>query len=293
MEIIVVDNASTDGSPESVKSRFPHVRLFCNDSNLGFAKANNLGISASTGRYACLVNSDVKVLKDCITRLVDYCESHTDVGMVGPHVTGRDDRLQPSCRTFPTLQSSLYRALALDTLFPRSRVFASHAMTWWDYNDTREVDVLSGCFWFIRQSALKIVGGLDTRFFMYGEDIDFCRRFHQAGWKVVFNPEAAIIHYGGASSSNAPARFAVEMQRAFLQYFLKHDGRLKTCIHFVLALFLHLGRFFGSFVPWILLPARRPVLLERIHSSGACAKWLVKTFVMGGLFGRGIAREQT
>jgi GT2 family glycosyltransferase len=282
-EIIVVDNASTDGSWEMVRDEFQEVVLLRNESNVGFARANNLGIKASRGRYVCLVNSDVKVFPDSIEILVDFMEANPGVGLVAPKILNSDLTLQPSCRTFPSLRGSLYRALALDTLFPRSRHFAAHPMTWWNYDDVREVDVLSGCFWVVRRIALEQVGGLDTRFFMYGEDIDFCRRFHVANWKVVFNPQAKAIHYGGASSANAPAKFAVEKQRADLQYFLKHDGRLKTIAQAFLAVLNHCLRCLSHGLLWILFPGRRRTLSEKILKSAACASWLTRTLRGGNL----------
>ena len=217
MEIIVVDNASTDGSPECVRDCFPYVRLIRNNSNLGFARANNIGIAASTGKYVCLINSDVKVLDDCITRLVEYCETHPDVGMVGPRIIGGDGLLQRSCRGFPSLWNMFCRALSLDAHFPRIKAFSGYALAYWPHDTQAEVDILSGCFWLIRKGSLTKVGLLDETFFMYGEDMDWCRRFWSGGWKLVFLPSATAIHYGGASSANAPVRFQAEMQRADLQ----------------------------------------------------------------------------
>jgi GT2 family glycosyltransferase len=231
-EIIVVDNASSDGSLEMVRDEFPEVRLVAMEKNVGFARANNVGINESRGRYLCLVNSDVEVFDDTVGNLFDYMEAHREIGMLGPRVLNSDMSRQASCRRFPDLKSSFFRALKLDTTFPRSRMFGRHHMTDWNYDDIRGVDILSGCFWTIRRKALFEVGLLDERFFFYGEDMDFCRRFHQHGWKVVFYPEAKIIHYGGGSSMNDPERFWVEMQRANLQYFLKHYGRFKSFIYF-------------------------------------------------------------
>jgi GT2 family glycosyltransferase len=241
MEVIVVDNASSDGSAESVENRHPGVRVIRNTANLGFAKANNIGISKSSGRYLCLVNSDVKILKDCITHLVDYCEQQPDVGMVGPRIYGGDGKLQRSCRGFPTLWNMFCRALALDTLFPQSKLFTGYSLSHWSQDAIRSVDILSGCFWLVRRDALSQVGLLDESFFMYGEDMDWCKRFWIKDWKLVFVPTAEAIHFGGASSANAPVRFFIEMQRANLQYWRKHHSRpvvfcyfLISCLHLML-----------------------------------------------------------
>jgi GT2 family glycosyltransferase len=225
MEVIVVDNASSDGSAESVARDYPQVRLIRNVTNLGFARANNIGISAATGKYLCLINSDVKMLPDCINRLVEYQEEHPDVGMVGPRVIGGDGKLQRSCRGFPTVWNMFCRALALDTIFPGTRAFTGYSLRYWPQDTCRAVDILSGCFGWPGARRSDEVGLLDESFFMYGEDMDWCKRFWKQGWKLAFVPEAEAIHYGGASSANAPVRFYIERHRADLQYWQKHHSR--------------------------------------------------------------------
>lgn len=239
VEVIIVDNASTDGSVEMVREEFKEALLLQNDYNAGFAEANNQGIGIARGDFLCLVNSDVHVFPDSIKNILEYLKLNPGVGMLGPKALNRDGSRQTTCRTVPTLRSSFFRALALDTTFPNSSLFGSHFMTNWNYDETREVDILGGCFWMIRRPAIEQVGLLDTRFFMYGEDMDFCRRFHSAGWKVIFYPGAQITHYGGGSSSNAPARFWVEMQRANLQYWIKHRGRLSVLSYYLCLVLYH------------------------------------------------------
>jgi len=231
-EIIVVDNASTDGSWQMVQNDFPEVLLIRNANNTGFAMANNQGIEVSCGRYLCLVNSDVEVYPESIEFLLEQMGGQPEIGIIGPKVLNSDLSLQRSCRSFPNLKHALFRSLKLDTTFPRSRFFGSYQMTYWSCDDIRNVDVLSGCFLMIRREALRRVGLLDTRFFIYGEDIDLCKRFHDSGWQVVFNPGAQIIHHGGASSASAPTRFWIEMQRARLKYWLKHHGRIDTFVYY-------------------------------------------------------------
>jgi GT2 family glycosyltransferase len=274
MEIIVVDNASSDGSAECVENQFPHVRLVRNDSNLGFARANNVGIAQSKGRYLCLVNSDVKVLKDCITRLVDYCEEHLQVGMVGPRVLGGDGKLQRSCRGFPNLWNMFCRALALDTFFPRVKAFCGYALSHWPHDTLTEVDILSGCFWLARRDAAEGVGGLDESFFMYGEDMDWCRRFRSAGWELVFVPGAEAIHYGGASSANAPVRFAVELQRADFQYWRKHYSSLKVASYFLLACLYNVFRIAGFLLAVLASKKQRSLRWQKVQMSLACLEWM-------------------
>ena len=274
MEIIVVDNASTDGSPECVESEYPDVHLIRNADNLGFSKANNIGVSASTGDYLCFVNSDVKVLPDCITRLVGYCEEHLEAGIVGPRILGGDGLLQRSCRGFPSVWNMFCRALALDSIFIKSKLFTGYTLRYWPQNSLCEVDILTGCFWLVRRQALNEVGLLDETFFIYGEDMDWCKRFWTKGWKVVFVPSAEAIHYGGGSSSNAPVRFYIERNKADLHYWKKHHS-VFTVACYLLISFLHmLLRVIGySFV--VLLNPAESGGRYKVKRSLACLKWIL------------------
>lgn len=275
MEVIIVDNASNDGSPEMVEERYPHVRLVRNSENLGFAKANNIGIGESHGRYVALVNSDVHILPDCITRLVEYCETSSDVGMVGPRIQGGTGVLQRSCRGFPGVWNILCRALMLDAVFSRSRWCNGYLMRYWPHDDCRDVDILSGCFWLVRRSALDEVGLLDEGFFMYGEDMDWCKRFRKSGWRVVFNPDAEAIHYGGGSSSNAPTRFFVEKQRADLRYWQKHHNGMAVAAYISISCLHHVLRSLGNAVAFVLQVGDRDTRRYKIKRSAACLKWIL------------------
>src|SRR5208283_2298136 len=175
-EIIVVDNASTDGSPEMIETIFPQVKLIKSDQNLGFAKANNIGIRESTGRYVSLINSDVKVLGNCLDPLAEYLEQHPDVGNVGPRVLNRDMTLQSTCRRFPTLWNNFCEASGLSKVFRGSRFFSGEHMFFFPHDRELDVNVLVGCFWMVRKETFKDVGMLDEDFFIYAEDVDWCRR---------------------------------------------------------------------------------------------------------------------
>jgi GT2 family glycosyltransferase len=274
MEIIVVDNASSDGSAELVENNFPKARLIRNPANLGFAKANNLGIAAGVGRYVCLINSDVKVLPDCISRLVDYCEQNPDVGMVGPRIIGGDGKLQRSCRGFPTLWNMFCRALALNSIFPKIKLFTGYSLSYWPQNDTRAVDILTGCFWLVRRETMGQVGLLDETFFMYAEDMDWSRRFWFDGSKLVFVSSAEAIHYGGASSSNSPIRFYIEKQRADLQYWKKHHSRIATMLFFLISC-LHMSlRIVVYSVMFMFDKSQRQSSRNKLRRSIACLRWM-------------------
>jgi GT2 family glycosyltransferase len=277
MEIIVVDNASSDGSADAVANSYPDVRLIRNTENAGFAKANNVGIAASTGCYLCLVNSDVKVLPDCISRLVEHCEEHTEVGMVGPRILGGDGKLQRSCHGFPGVWNMFCRALALDTMFPQMKIFTGYSLSHWPQDSLRPVDILSGCFWLVRREALNQVGLLDETFFMYAEDMDWCKRFWAERWPVVFVPSAEAIHYGGASSSNSPVRFYIERQRADLQYWRKHHSRLAVGYFFVISC-LHVSlRAAGYFIAAVFKRSARQLYQYKLKRNVSCLRWLISS----------------
>lgn len=236
-EIVVVDNASRDSSAEAVEAAFPQVRVVRNRRNLGFAAANNIGIRQSTGDFLCLINSDVVIPKGCLVKMRRHMQARPEIGVLGPKILWPDGMtVQRSCMGYPTLWNMLCRAAGLDSFFPKARLFGGFLMTYWSHDTLREVDVINGCFWMLRRSAMEEVGLLDENFFMYAEDIDWCKRFHDKGWKLVFYPEAEAIHYGGASSAAMPVRFYVEKQRANFQYWRKHHGRFSTEIFYAMML---------------------------------------------------------
>ncbi|HLX86813.1 MAG TPA: glycosyltransferase family 2 protein [Terriglobales bacterium] len=274
LEVIVVDNASSDGTPELVAQRYPGFHLIRNSENVGFAKANNIGIGQSSGEYVCLVNSDVKFTDDCITPMLEYLAGHSDVAMLGPKMLAADGHVRRSTMRFPTLWNSFCRSVGLDILFKHSRFFGGLLMADFDHRTTAEVEVLNGWFLVVRRSALQRVGVWDPAFFMYGEDIDWCYRFRQAGEKIVFFAGAEAIHYGGASSANAPIRFQLEMWRASLQYWQKHHGWLAQQMYLV-SLALHHGlRLLGALAKYLLLPGQRENTRLKIDAGVACLRWV-------------------
>lgn len=275
-EIIVVDNASSDGSPEAVKQAFPEVNLIENRANVGFARANNIGMRASTGKYILLINSDVIVLKDCIDRLIKYMDANPSVGMAGPRTLNPDGTLQVSCRHFPSLWNNLCQIFGFNRVFQRSRFFSEPFMQYWAHDETRSVDAIRGCFWIVRREALDQVGLLDERFFFYGEDIDWCKRFHEAGWDVVFYPEAEAIHYGGASSRNAPIEFYMEMQKADLQYWTKHHGHFGRTSYLALIVFRETSRLLLASATYVVCPKQRECVGFKVRRSAACIVWALQ-----------------
>jgi len=227
VEVIVVDNASSDGSVEMVQNKFPHVNLIQSVENLGFAAANNLAIQRSAGRYVCLVNSDVRVLPGCLDILAGYLDQNPKVGNVGPYVLNADRTWQSSCRQFPTLWNNFCLSTRLASAFKGSKFFSGEHMLYFSHDTIMAVDVLVGCFWMLRREAIQEVGLLDESFFMYGEDVDWCRRCWNANWQVVFVPSAQAIHYRGGSSGTQVVRLAVEQLKSQLHYWSKHNSALE------------------------------------------------------------------
>lgn len=271
----VVDNASRDGSPEMITTDFPQVQLIQTGANLGFAGGNNIGIERSQGRYLFLINSDVIIEDHCFDRLCAYMDAHPEVGLAGPRVLNADRSLQASCMLSPTPWRSLSRALALDTVFSRSALFAAGLMEYWAHDQEREVDVLVGCFWVARRSALEKVGLLDEDYFMYMEDMDWSKRFRDSGWQVRFIPEVEIIHFGGGSSANAPVKYYLEHRRSNLFYWRKHHGHLGLAYYYLTSLLYEMVRILRASVSWLLHPARRKENRHKLHRSLVTLGWLL------------------
>jgi hypothetical protein len=240
LEVIVIDNASTDGSVEMVKKDFPQVTLIENSQNRGFAAANNKGIAISKGRYVLLLNSDTVVLDNAIAKTAAFADSHPEAAVVGCRVLNPDRTLQPTCFMFPSILNMLLSSTYLYKLFPKNKFFGRERMTWWNRNDIREVDVVTGCFMLVRQDAIKKVGSMDEQFFMYGEETDWCYRFKQAGWKILFAPCAEIIHLGGQSSKGIRVDMLIRLRISILQFMKKHYSWLtyRIACFFVIVFFV-------------------------------------------------------
>lgn len=278
-EVIVVDNFSSDGSADAVEKFSPKVNLVRNDQNYGFAKANNMGIKLSSGEYLCLLNSDVIVGKNCFSQLLTCMDSNPNIGMLGPRTLNADGTLQRSCFTLPTVWNSFCRVFALDAAFPNIKMFGTRLMTYFPHNEMRAVEALNGCFLLIRRKALNEVGLLDEGFFIYGEDLDWCKRFGDSGWEVVYYPLVEAVHYGGASSSNAPIRFFLEMQRADLRYWRKHKGLKGEMLYYLMLLLHHTLRILGYAPLSIIRHRLRTVRSYKLRRSVESLRWLVTRYL--------------
>lgn len=274
-ETIVVDNGSWDGSVNAVREQFPWVKIIESKDNLGFARANNIGIRASRGKYVSLLNSDVVILDGCFRILYGYMEKHPGVGMVGPKMLGPAQEARRSTMSFPSLLNNFFRAFALDSFFPKSPLFGQYLMAYRELRSVQEVDVLNGFFWLIRREALDKVGLLDESFFLYGEDMDFCRRFERGGWSRVYHPGAAAIHFGGASSAREPVRFFIEMQRANLRYWKKYRGTVGSLEYWGILLVHHSLRLIGNSLKCILSKRPGEEAKDKMRRSREALSWLL------------------
>jgi GT2 family glycosyltransferase len=277
VEVIVVDNASSDGIPEVIEKEFPSVTLIRNEANLGFARANNIGINRSKGEYVALINSDVKFVSNCFEPMLKYMAEHPDVGMLGPQMLGPDGLVARSSMRFPTIWNSLCRALNFDSFFKTVKFFKGQLMLDFKHDVTTDVEVLAGWFWMVRRSALERVGLLDDQFFMYGEDVDWCYRFHRAGERVVFFADARAWHHGGASSSTSPLRFSVEKERASRQLIRKHHGRLVRFGLLITGVLNYGIRAIGYGLLSVIRRNDREESLSKFRRSITCLQWLIWT----------------
>jgi len=263
-EVIVIDNASQDGSPDMIKAEFPQVHLVQNKKNAGFAAANNQGMAIAKGRYVLLLNSDTVILKNAIYKTVKFADAHPEAAVIGCRVLNPDRSLQPTCFMFPSVLNMILSCTYLYKLFPRNKFFGRERMTWWDRRTIREVDVVTGCFMLVRREAIESVGMMDEQFFMYGEETDWCYRFKQAGWKILFTPDAEIIHIGGQTSKYIRIEAALQLRGSILRFIRKHYSLWQyTIACFLIWLFFFI-RIPVWFLKLIFSKRSRPYCLERM-----------------------------
>jgi len=222
-EVWVVDNNSVDDSVRMVREKFPEVRLIANTDNPGFSVANNQAIRASTGEYVLLLNPDTLVEEDTFSKCLQFMDTHPEAGALGVKlIDGSGKFLPESKRGFPSPWVAFCKTVGLSSVFPRSRTFNRYYLGHLGENETNEVDVLVGCFMFMRRSALDQAGLLDEAFFMYGEDIDLSYRIVQAGFKNYYFPETKIIHYKGESTKKGSLNYVRTFYQAMIIFTRKH-----------------------------------------------------------------------
>ncbi len=253
-EIIVVDNASTDGSAAMVRERFPSVQLIENRENVGFARANNQAICHSRGRYVLLLNSDTVVHEGALAALAAFMDAHPQAGACGPRLLNGDGTLQPSVHPMLTPGREFWRLIFLDRLWPR----ATYRQERWDTTTPRPVEVIKGACLLLRRAALDQVGLLDDRYFMYTEEVDLCYRLARAGWGLWLVPEAVVTHFGEGSSKQAREEMYLQLYRSKVQFYRKFGGRPRVALYKALVALAYAPRFVAAGLASVVRPAWRP-----------------------------------
>src|SRR5262249_21858662 len=198
LEVVVVDNASRDGSVDILRTRYPDVELIKNQTNVGFGRANNQALPSIRGRYVLLLNTDAFIAPDTLQKTVEFMDAHPRCGVLGVKLVGRDGALQPSCRYFPTPWNLFLASTGLARFFHGTRLVDDMS---WDHASVRECDWVPGCYYLVRREVIDRVGLFDPRYFLYYEEVDHCRATRQAGWSVVYYPFTQVVHIGGESAA--------------------------------------------------------------------------------------------
>jgi GT2 family glycosyltransferase len=221
-EVIVVDNASPDGTADVVERDHPWARVIRRRTNGGLSAAINDGVAAASGRFVMQLNPDVRLDSDVLAPLARYLTDHPDAGIVAPKLLNDDGSLQLSCRSFPGYSTALFnRYSVLTKLMPGNRYSRDYLMADYDHTSERDVDWVSGAALMFPRAVFDRLGGWDAGFFMFNEDVDFCRRAHDAGYRVVYHPSSALYHSIGASESTS-SRLVIERHRSMWRYYRKH-----------------------------------------------------------------------
>lgn len=254
VEVIVVDNASSDGTPEMIRDRYPWVKVVAGDQNVGYSRGVNIGIRRATGRYLFILNPDTVVRADSMQRLVEFMDRTPDAGIAGPRLVFHDGNTQLSCRRFYTFKVLLLRRTPLGRLFPKSRAVREHLMLDFDHESTRVVDWILGAAMMVRREAVESVGLMDERFFLYFEDVDWCYRMKQKGLAVYYYPESVITHgYQRESAQRVLNRSFVSHLVSLFRYYEKWNSvayvakRYREIVKVLLFLLLDVAAFNAAF----------------------------------------------
>jgi N-acetylglucosaminyl-diphospho-decaprenol L-rhamnosyltransferase len=265
VEILVVDNASTDGSSEMVRDEFPQIRLVANDENRGFTAANNQGLALSQGRYLLLLNPDTEIVGDALAAMIGYMQANSEVGALGPRLLNPDGSPQSSRRRFPTFATALVESTVVQEWWDDNRILHRYYMADIPDDAIQPVDWVVGACLLVRRQAYEQVGGLDEGYFMYSEELDWCRRIKGAGWEIVYLPTATIVHHEGKSSEQVvPARH-IYFQSSKVRYFRKHHGAFQAEMLRWFLLLTYAYQAARESLKW-LVGHKRPIRAERVSA---------------------------
>jgi N-acetylglucosaminyl-diphospho-decaprenol L-rhamnosyltransferase len=264
-EVIVVDSASSDGSVAMIEEEFPQVRLIAHSENVGFTVGNNQGMAVSRGRYILLLNPDAEIVGDALATMVEYMDGHSQVGVLGPQLLNPDRSIQSSRRRFPTLATAFLESTILQQWFPDNRVAKHYYIADRSDDEVQEVDWVTGACLLARRETIEQVGLLDEGFFMYSEELDWCRRIKAQGWKVIYLPTARVIHYGAQSSEQVKSFQHIQFQRSKIRYFRKHHGPWQAEALRLFILVTYLYQLIVEALKW-LVGHKRPLRMSRLRA---------------------------
>jgi len=247
-ETIVVDNASTDGTPQEVQKEFTQVKLISNLRNVGFAAANNQGLKIARGRFFLLLNPDTEVDESTITNALSYAEAHPEVGILGGRSFQGDGSQQSTIFRYPRIAHLVANILFPSKLIRRSVFLGGSRYVGYDLNSEHDVEVVAGCFMFLRREVYDSIGGMDESFFMYGEEVEWCYRASSSGWVIRYIPDVTITHYGGISTGQFTDSMNLEIAKSRLVLLQKIRGRRAAITASLLMLARECVRFFACAV---------------------------------------------
>jgi GT2 family glycosyltransferase len=286
-EVIVVDNASTDGSAEAVSHAYPAVRVLVSSSNYGFSRANNMAMKQMRGRYAVILNSDTYLKEPSMDDMVDFMDRHPEAGMCGPQLLNADDTKQNSAGDFPVLLTEFMSKHLIHVLFPKiySRAFRTKLAV---FKEPAQVDVVIGACMMVRKKAIESVGILDEDYFLFYEETDWCYRMRRGGWQVYHLPEAKIYHFGGQSRKEINLRARVESWRSRYLYY-KKNMHLSSCAWYGLLL-MGLMQSAYQFLVYSLLNILTLFLFKRLRRRWQMFAYLLVWHMEGRPIAMGIPR---
>lgn len=237
-KVVIVDNCSKDDSVDYIRQRFNDIQLITNDKNIGFGRANNQAIVEIEGEYVLLLNTDAFLSTNTILDTVNHMDANPNIGILGVKLTGEDGELQPSCRYFPTILNIFLIKTGLNQLLPKVQLVDDKN---WDATKTQECDWVPGCYYLVRKSVIDQLGLFDPRYFMYYEEVDHCLRAKNAGWKVMYYADTAVIHLGGESAKSEGNLTSGKQLNALqteseLLFFRKNHGMIKLLSHICLCM---------------------------------------------------------
>ncbi|MDO8588030.1 MAG: glycosyltransferase family 2 protein [Armatimonadota bacterium] len=229
LEVIVVDNASSDFDEAALRAEFPQVHTIANTENTGYARGNNQAIEASSGDYVLLLNPDTEVRPGALQALVDFMQTHPDAAAAGAKLVRPDGSTDQCCRGFPSPLALAGEYFGLSGIFPRCRLLGAYRMTWFGFDRVAEVDQVMGSCMVISRRVLENIGAFDEQFRIFFNEVDWCFRAKQAGFKIYFLPDAEVLHLGGQSTKQVKNEMRLESQRSLIKFYRKHyRGRIPS-----------------------------------------------------------------